>query len=109
MIIVESDNFPKRVEVVEVSEGSNAWIAGIRPGDLVRAVTAQKNDALKASESNIAFNVLAGASTAGMDYKPALFRADGFPLERVMGALGTDSEAKGGSGRASLVVERRME
>lgn len=54
-------------QVAEIVEGSNAEKAGIRVGDVLRANTAQKIDAMAAAEGNIAFNSFAGATMAGVE------------------------------------------
>ena len=107
MVIEESENLPGRFEISEVREGSNAEKAGVKVGDILRAVTAQKKDAMAAAEGNIAFNAVAGATTAGVVVKKALFNADRQSFEAVMNALGTNSDQKGGTGRVSMIFERR--
>ena len=42
MVIEESDNCPGKFEIGEVYEGSNAEKAGVKAGDMLRGVTAQK-------------------------------------------------------------------
>ena len=106
MLISESPNFKGRIEVVEVLEG-NAKDAGIRAGDLLRATTAQKKDAMAAAEGNIAFNAFAGATTSGVEIKRALYVADGRSFEGCMEALATNSEANGGTGSVGMIFERR--
>mmetsp|Transcript_15360 Transcript_15360/g.31575 ORF Transcript_15360/g.31575 Transcript_15360/m.31575 type:complete len:216 (-) Transcript_15360:282-929(-) len=106
MVIEESETLPGKIEVVEVGEGSNAANADIRVGDVLRACSAQKTDAATAAESNIAFNVLAGATTAGVEIKKAMYFTDKRTFEGAMGALTTNAEAKGGTGRVVLVLER---
>jgi hypothetical protein len=109
MVIAEAAAFKGRIEVIEVLAGSNAEFAGIQVGDLLRAVTAQKKDAMAAAEGNIAFNALAGATTSGVEIKRALYIADGRSFGGCMEALATNGAAKGGTGSAAMVFERRTE
>merc|ERR1711988_530039 len=50
MDIEESATMKGRIEVAEIVEGSNAEKAGIRVGDVLRANTAQKIDAMAAAK-----------------------------------------------------------
>lgn len=106
MVIEESGTLPGRIEVIEVVPGSNSEKAGVKVGDVVRAMTAQKSDAMAAAEGNIAFNALAGATTSGVKVMKAIYIADGRPFDGAMEALMTNTEAKGGSGRVAVVFER---
>ena len=64
-------------------------------------------DAMAAAEGNIAFNAVAGATTAGVVIKKALFNTDRQRFETVMEALATNSDQNGGSGSVGLIFERR--
>mmetsp|Transcript_68072 Transcript_68072/g.154010 ORF Transcript_68072/g.154010 Transcript_68072/m.154010 type:complete len:213 (-) Transcript_68072:196-834(-) len=108
MVIEESADIQGRLEVVEVMEGSNAEFAGVKVGDLLRACTAQKTDAYAAANGNIAFNVLGGGTTAGVEMnKRALYTADGRPLEGCLEAIGTNSEDNQGPGTVGAIFERK--
>ena len=109
MVIEESGTMKGRIEVVDIVEGSNAEVSGIRVGDVLRAVTAQKKDAMAAAEGNIAFNALAGATTSGVEVKRALYIADGRSFDFAMEALLSNSVDNGGPGEVALVLERRNE
>jgi len=107
MVIGESDKLKGRIEVLEVLEGSTAEAAGIKAGDVLRAVSAQKKDAQAAAEGNIAFNAFAGATTSGVEIRRALYIADGRSFDGCMEALASNSDKNGGTGRAAMVFERR--
>ena len=62
---------------------------------------------MAAAEGNVAFNTLAGATTAGVVIKKALFNTDRQRFESVMEALATNSDKNGGSGSVGLIFERR--
>lgn len=109
MVIEESETLEKRIQVAEVTEGSNAEKAGIKVGDVVRAVTAQKRDNMGAAESSIAFNALAGATTQGIKIRKAIFMTDGQGFDNTFDALLTNSDKQGGNNRVALVLERHFD
>jgi C-terminal processing protease CtpA/Prc len=109
MVIGESETHKNRIEVLEVLEDGNAARTGIKVGDILRGTTAQKIDSLGASEKNIIFNATAGASTAGMKPKKALFLTDKRTYAQTTEAISSNSKDKGGSGRVGMIFERRYD
>ena len=88
------DRMPGFINVAEVTDGSNAAKAGIRPGDALRACTALR---IKPVEDATAF-IEANTSRAR-----ALFVADSQPFEQCMAALRSNAD----DGAVTMVVERR--
>mmetsp|Transcript_18813 Transcript_18813/g.39327 ORF Transcript_18813/g.39327 Transcript_18813/m.39327 type:complete len:209 (-) Transcript_18813:133-759(-) len=101
MIIEETmpgsnDLLNDKIQVGEVKPGSNAEAAGIKKGDVLRAVTAQKLQP-----------PAMGMSEDGVKILKAMYICDGNGFASAMSALATNSAANQGSGRVALVLERR--
>mmetsp|Transcript_92516 Transcript_92516/g.169787 ORF Transcript_92516/g.169787 Transcript_92516/m.169787 type:complete len:280 (+) Transcript_92516:88-927(+) len=108
----ESGRIPGRFEVVEVGEGSNAEKAGIKPGDLIRGVTAiaQNRRMMQQSiEKDVAFSLSGGATGPNLEmgYMRALFVADNQSFDNFAQALVSNKdEQNGGLNEAVFVIER---
>lgn len=106
MVIEESATLPGKVEVVEVTAGSNAEKAGVVVGDVLRGCTAMAVNIDKAAEEDVAFNALAGAAKPGL--QRAFYVADEMPFDETMKALTSNAEENGGPGFSNLVFERHF-
>jgi hypothetical protein len=104
----ESGTVRGRFEVTAVGEGSTAEAAGIKPGDLIRGTTALAEDIKgmeqRADEASLDEVFMISAMQSGK--KPAFFNADGQSFERLMEAVQTNAAQNGGTGKATLVIER---
>ena len=92
----DNDLLNDKIQVGEVKPGSNAEAAGIKKGDVLRAVTAQKLQP-----------PAMGMSEDGVKILKAMYICDGNGFPSAMSALATNSAANSGSGRVALVLERR--
>ena len=104
MIIEESANFPGKIEVIEVVDGSNAQKAGIQVGDLLRGTTAMALNIQRASEEDAGFSV--GLSEGKR--QRAFLNCDNKDFDFVMKALQSNAADNNGPGEASLVFERQV-
>ena len=68
----------------------------MRPGDVLRAVTAQK-----------IMPPAMGMAQESATIRKAIFTVDGNGFGSTMSALATNSEANSGTGRVALVLERK--
>lgn len=82
-VFEESSAIPGKFEVVEVNAGSAAAAAGLKKGDLMRATSVLSEGA-----------------------QVSLFIADGKPFDALLEAILSNSEAQGGPGHVTLVIER---
>ena len=96
MIIEDSATLDGKIEVAEVKPDSNAEKAGIRPGDVLRALSAQKLQP-----------PAMGMAQEQVKVRKAMFVCDGNGFSSTMSALASNAEANSGSGRVALVLERR--
>jgi hypothetical protein len=100
MILGESEDMPGLTVVDEVADDSNAGLAGVKVGDIVRACTA-----CQAMMKAPTWQILAGG--IGMpETSRFMYNIDGRPFEEVMEAVGSnrmDPQAR----PVVLVIERR--
>ena len=100
IILGESDDFVGAVSVDEVGEESNGGMAGLRPGDLLRAVTACRVEMVQPTWQLVVGGIGQPKTVRFM------YSVDNRPFEEVMEAIGSnrmDPEER----KILLVVERR--
>lgn len=102
MILEESATLPGRVEVVELVAGSNAELAGVAVGDILRGTTAMAMNIQEVSEG--------GGEEFGNEgsRQRAFLPTDRKSFDLVMAALKSNALDNGGPGEACLVFERKV-
>jgi len=102
MVIEESANYPGKVEVLELVDGSNAEKAGVRVGDILRGTTAMALDIQSASEEDFGFSIGISEGTRQRAFLPT----DRKSFDLIMNALKSNAADNGGPGEACMVFER---
>jgi hypothetical protein len=104
MVIEESANYRGKIEVIDVVEGSNAELAGVRVGDILRGTTAMALNIVQSSEEDFGFSVGMSEGTR----QRAFLKTDNKKFDLVMAALQSNAFKNSGPGEATLVFERRV-
>jgi hypothetical protein len=101
LILGESAEFSGRIVVDEVADGSNGQLAGIRPGDVIRACTACRMEMITPT-----WQLLAGGIGQPKTVR-FMYSVDNRPFEEVLEAIG--SNRMDPSNRDTLLVIERRE
>ena len=104
MILEESATLPGRVEVVELVAGSNAELAGVAVGDILRGTTAMAMNIQESSEEDFGFSIGLTEGSRQRAYLPT----DRKRFDLIMAALKSNALDNGGPGEACLVFERKV-
>lgn len=99
LILGEHETMPRAIAVDEASSDGNGFIAGIKEGDVIRAVTA-----CQVTMETPTWQLLAGG-IGQPKTKRFLFSTDGVPFEEVMNAVASNRMDPEGRD-VWLVVER---
>lgn len=101
IVLEESDSIPGRIVVESITEAGTAWKAGIRQGDIIRAVSAQQEMPVSQDEG-IEPRIGPGK------IKRAVFVCDGQPIGEVLKAVATNAVPRSRKPSAAFVVERKQ-
>jgi len=93
---------PPRLVVAELLKGGSAREGGLLEGDLLRATTA-----MSMAMSYPTWNLLLGG-VGRPSFQKVLLPTENEPFEKVMQALGSNSQEAGGNGQVIIFIERPL-